>query len=141
MIEFLKLHKLGIIEDAHIDLGPGLTVITGETGAGKTMVLSALRLLLGGRADQGLAASKETSVQGGWELDPSSDFAQRMAEAGVSLPDGELLHGLGDEHPEGGARGQRLRHAELRAEGRIGRGCRDRERGEVDREDVLRQLE
>lgn len=91
MIEFLKLHKLGIIEDAHIDLGPGLTVITGETGAGKTMVLSALRLLLGGKADQGLAASKETSVQGGWEVDPSSDFAQRMADAGVSLPDGELL--------------------------------------------------
>ena len=47
------------------------------------MVLSALRLLFGGRADQGLAASKETSVQGGWgNAIRQSDFAQRMADAG-----------------------------------------------------------
>ena len=85
MIEFLKLHRLGIIDDAHIELGPGLTVITGETGAGKTMVLSALRLLLGGKSDQGLAASKETSVQGGWLIDPTGPVATQLAQAGVEL--------------------------------------------------------
>ena len=91
MIEFLKLHRLGIIDDAHIELGPGLTVITGETGAGKTMVLSALRLLLGGKSDQGLAASKETSVQGGWLIDPTGPVATQLAQAGVELLDGEFL--------------------------------------------------
>ena len=91
MIEFLKLHRLGIIDDAHIELGPGLTVITGETGAGKTMVPSALRLLLGGKSDQGLAASKETSVQGGWLIDPTGPVATQLAQAGVELLDGEFL--------------------------------------------------
>lgn len=91
MIEFLKLHKLGIIDDAYIELGPGLTVITGETGAGKTMVLSALHLLLGGKSDQGLAASKETSVQGGWLLAPTSDVARQLQDSGVDLTDGEFI--------------------------------------------------
>lgn len=91
MIEFLKLHRLGIIDDAHIELGAGLTVITGETGAGKTMVLSALNLLLGGKSDQGLAASKDTSVQGGWMLDPESVVAQQLADAGVAIGDGEFI--------------------------------------------------
>ena len=86
----LKLHRLGIIDDAHIELGPGLTVITGETGAGKTMVLSALRLLLGGKSDQGLAASKETSVQGGWLIDPTGPVATQLAQAGVEILDGEF---------------------------------------------------
>ena len=91
MIEFLKLHRLGIIDDAHIELGPGLTVITGETGAGKTMVLSALRLLLGGKSDQGLSASKDTSVQGGWVIDPNGAVAAQMGESGVVMSDGDLL--------------------------------------------------
>lgn len=91
MIEFLKLHQLGIIDDAHIELGSGLTVITGETGAGKTMVLSALNLLLGGKSDQGLAASKETLVQGGWVLDPKSEVARQLADAGVDMSDGDFL--------------------------------------------------
>ena len=91
MIEFLKLHKLGIIDDAHIELGHGLTVITGETGAGKTMVLSALHLLLGGKSDQGLAASKETSVQGGWHLTDGTAVIGQLEEAGVELIDGELI--------------------------------------------------
>lgn len=91
MIEFLKLHRLGIIDDAHIEFGPGLTVITGETGAGKTMVLSALRLLLGGKSDQGLSASNDTSVQGGWVIEPSGSVARQMIEAGVDVSEGELL--------------------------------------------------
>ena len=49
MIEFLRIRHLGIIDEAQIELRAGLTVITGETGAGKTMVLSALSLLLGGK--------------------------------------------------------------------------------------------
>ncbi len=51
MIEELRITDLGVIEHAQVPLSPGLTAITGETGAGKTMVLSGLALILGGRAD------------------------------------------------------------------------------------------
>ncbi|MGI9648119.1 MAG: AAA family ATPase [Acidimicrobiia bacterium] len=50
MIDELRVTNLGVIEDAVIEPGPGLVVVTGETGAGKTMLLGALRLLLGGAA-------------------------------------------------------------------------------------------
>src|SRR6185436_17482685 len=50
----MRLRGLGVIDDAVLELGPGLTVVTGETGAGKTMVVQGLALLLGGRADAGL---------------------------------------------------------------------------------------
>ena len=54
MLEYLRIRDLGVIADAGMELGPGLTVVTGETGAGKTMLLSALGLLLGERADSAL---------------------------------------------------------------------------------------
>lgn len=47
MLHHLRVANLGVLEDASIDPGPGFTVITGETGAGKTMLLGALRLLTG----------------------------------------------------------------------------------------------
>ena len=53
MLEELRITGLGVISDATLPLGPGLTVITGETGAGKTMVVTSLNLLFGGRADGG----------------------------------------------------------------------------------------
>jgi DNA repair protein RecN (Recombination protein N) len=51
MITELRIADLGVINDATINLHPGLTVVTGETGAGKTMIVTGLGLLLGGRAD------------------------------------------------------------------------------------------
>ena len=51
MLEELRISGLGVISDATLPLGPGFTVITGETGAGKTMVVAGLGLLFGGRAD------------------------------------------------------------------------------------------
>ena len=54
MLEEIRIGQLGVIESSRLELGPGLTVITGETGAGKTMVVTALGLLLGGRADSGM---------------------------------------------------------------------------------------
>jgi DNA repair protein RecN (Recombination protein N) len=52
MLSHLRARNLGILEDASIDPGPGFTVITGETGAGKTLLLGALRLLVGEKAKQ-----------------------------------------------------------------------------------------
>ncbi len=63
MLEELRITGLGVIESATLELGPGLTVITGETGAGKTMVVTALGLLLGGRADSGAVRSGSRSAR------------------------------------------------------------------------------
>jgi len=53
VIEELRIRSLGVIDESVLELGPGLSVITGETGAGKTMLVTALGLLLGGRSDAG----------------------------------------------------------------------------------------
>jgi DNA repair protein RecN (Recombination protein N) len=57
VIEELHIRGLGVIEDATLTLAPGLTVVSGETGAGKTMLVTALSLLLGARADAALVRS------------------------------------------------------------------------------------
>ncbi len=51
MLTELHIENLGVIERVELVLGPGLTAVTGETGAGKTMVVEAIELLVGGRAD------------------------------------------------------------------------------------------
>ena len=52
--QLLRIRNLAIIEETELELGPGLNVITGETGAGKSILIAALALVLGGRADAGL---------------------------------------------------------------------------------------
>ena len=51
MLLHLRVANLGVITDSSLQFGPGLTVITGETGTGKTLLLGGLRLILGERAD------------------------------------------------------------------------------------------
>jgi DNA repair protein RecN (Recombination protein N) len=90
----LRIENLGVIVDAQIELHPGLTVLTGETGAGKTMVLTALDLLLGGRADAALVrpGARGASVEGRVLPEPGSPAVARAAEAGAELDeDGSLL--------------------------------------------------
>ncbi|HWD24655.1 MAG TPA: DNA repair protein RecN [Acidimicrobiales bacterium] len=69
MITELRVRELGVIEDVNLVLGGGLTVITGETGAGKTLVVEALQLLLGARADPTVvrAGATECRVEGRFE--------------------------------------------------------------------------
>ncbi|OKL47576.1 DNA repair protein RecN [Boudabousia liubingyangii] len=70
MLSEITIQNVGVIDQAHLELGPGLTTITGETGAGKTMVLSGLGLLLGGRADASVVrlGAKEARVNGVFDL-------------------------------------------------------------------------
>lgn len=58
MISHLGIRGLGVIRAADVDLAPGLVVFTGETGAGKTMLVSALGLILGDRFDSGLLGAE-----------------------------------------------------------------------------------
>ncbi|MEY4390461.1 MAG: repair protein RecN [Actinomycetota bacterium] len=93
MIEEIYIRNLGVIADARLSFGPGLTVLTGETGAGKTMVLTALGLLLGERSDATSIRSGQssTSVEGRWALEPDSAVVQRALDAGAQIEHGELL--------------------------------------------------
>ena len=85
-----------MIEEAVLELGPGLTVLTGETGAGKTMVMTALGLLLGGRADAGLirGGADRALVEGRVRVAAGSPVAERAAEAGGELDEGVLILSL-----------------------------------------------
>ena len=71
MIEELRIRSLGVIDESVLELGPGLSVITGETGAGKTMLVTALGLLLGGRADAGAVrtGARAARVEGRFAAD------------------------------------------------------------------------
>ena len=92
-LEELRIRGLGVIEEAVLELGPGLTVLTGETGAGKTMVLTALGLLLGGRADPARVrtGAERAEVEGRLLVAPDTPAAARAADAGAELDDGALL--------------------------------------------------
>src|SRR5690625_3859100 len=65
----MRIQGLGVIDDATLELHPGLTVVTGETGAGKTMVVTGLHLLGGGRADTSRvrAGASKAVVEGRFE--------------------------------------------------------------------------
>ena len=93
MIESLDISNLGVIANAHVDFGPGLVVVTGETGAGKTMVLSSLQLLLGARADAALVRSgtERLSVDGIFSITP--DIGSRVEDAGGLVEGDELIVG------------------------------------------------
>jgi len=92
MITELRIADLGVISDAIISLHPGLTVVTGETGAGKTMIISGLGLLLGGRADPRSVrrGSERARVEGRFKID-NLELAQTVQEAGGQLDDDELI--------------------------------------------------
>ena len=94
MIEEIRIENLGVIGAAHVPLGAGLTAITGETGAGKTMVLSGLALLLGGRADPAVVrtGSRQATAEGRFVVDGASAVAERARDAGAELDeDGTLV--------------------------------------------------
>ncbi len=94
MLEELSIRGLGVIDEAVLPLGPGLTVVTGETGAGKTMVVTGLLLLFGGRADAARIRSgrEQASVDGRVQLPAGSPVADRVVDAGGELDaDGSLL--------------------------------------------------
>ncbi|HEX3827574.1 MAG TPA: DNA repair protein RecN [Sporichthyaceae bacterium] len=92
MFEEITIRGLGVIEEAVLELGPGLTVLTGETGAGKTMVMTGLGLLLGGRADAGLVRpGSRLVVEGRVRVPAVGPVADRVAEAGGELDDGVLI--------------------------------------------------
>ncbi|MCE1179625.1 MAG: DNA repair protein RecN [Micrococcales bacterium] len=93
MLQEISIRNLGVIDDAVLELHPGLNVVTGETGAGKTMVVSGLGLLLGSRADAGLVRTGAASavVEGMVDLPADHPALARAEEAGGDVSDGLIL--------------------------------------------------
>jgi DNA repair protein RecN (Recombination protein N) len=93
MLEEIRISSLGVIEDSVLELGPGLTVISGETGAGKTMIVTALGLLLGGRADSGAVRSgaRAARVEGIVDASRLPEFVRSVDEAGGEVEDERVV--------------------------------------------------
>ena len=93
VLEEMRIRSLGVIDDAVVELSPGFTAVTGETGAGKTMVVTSLGLLLGGRADPALVriGARNAVVEGRVSMPVGASAVVRAEEAGAELDGGALL--------------------------------------------------
>ncbi len=116
MIEVLRIENLALVESVELEFGGGLNVLTGETGAGKSIILSALALLTGSRAsaDALRQGADEGVVEALFRMDGHEDVARALVDRGLaaSLPDGE------SEPPELIVR--RTLHAGGRSRARVG---------------------
>jgi len=103
----LRVRDLAVIADVTLPLQPGFNVLTGETGAGKSMLVDALALLLGERASSDVVrpGSEKTVVEGAFELSPSASVRLRppLTDLGIETPDG-LLVIKREVYPEGRSR-------------------------------------
>ncbi len=100
MIEEIRISSLGVIDESVLELGEGLTVITGETGAGKTMLVTALGLLLGGRSDTGSVRTGARAARVEGVVRAHADLEAITDEHGGEVEDGLLL--LGRQVSSGG---------------------------------------
>lgn len=102
----MHIQGLGVIDDATLDLHPGLTVVTGETGAGKTMVVTGLHLLGGGRADSSRVRSgaARAVVEGRFEIVADSPAAKVATDAGAELDEGGDLIAVRSVNADGRSR-------------------------------------
>ena len=90
-LEEISIRSIGVIEHSTLEISPGLTVLTGETGAGKTMILTALNLILGGKSDSSLVRKgSERLVASGIFSVPNS-LEDSFEENGLQVEDGQLI--------------------------------------------------
>jgi DNA repair protein RecN (Recombination protein N) len=93
MLRELRIRNLAVIEAADVVFGPGLNVLTGETGAGKSIVVDAILLLRGARAQADLVRSEadSASVEAALDIEAGSPVRPVLDEAGIALEGGQLL--------------------------------------------------
>ena len=110
MLTLLRVSGFALIDEAELALGPGFTVITGETGAGKSILVGALGLLRGGRASTDLirAGADEARVEGIFDVAPDSEVGQALLAGGRDIGEGLIVRraiaraGRGRMHLGGG---------------------------------------
>ena len=93
MLTELRVRDVAVIADARLDLAAGLNVLTGETGAGKSLLVDALALLLGERASADLVrtGAARASVEGAFDVAASRSLAGVLAEHGIEADGGQLI--------------------------------------------------
>ena len=93
MLSLLKIQNLALVEDLAWELGAGLVGVTGETGAGKSIIVGALKLILGERADRGLirTGAETCAVEAVFDLKKTKVVDAILTEAGLDALDGESL--------------------------------------------------
>jgi DNA repair protein RecN (Recombination protein N) len=94
-LEEISIRNLGIIEESHLELGKGLNVLTGETGAGKTMILTALNLVLGGKSDSALVRHGSDRLTASATFSTSDGVPallnQALEEGDLSIEDEQII--------------------------------------------------
>lgn len=90
MLTQLAIHRIGVIDEAILEFGPGFTALTGETGAGKTMVVTGLGLLMGKRLDS-RRAGLSSMVEGRVQVGSSRTMVSTLDALGADTDDGEVL--------------------------------------------------
>ena len=93
MLSELRIRNFALIDRLSVRLGPGLNVLTGETGAGKSIIVGALSLLLGERASSDVVRAGEdrASIEGVFEVDGRADLAALLEERGIEPDEGVLV--------------------------------------------------
>ncbi len=93
MIASLRIRRLAVVENAEIEFGGGLNVLTGETGAGKSLVLGALALIAGARAssDQVREGAEQAEVEAVFRTEGLPELEAELAERGLEVEDHELI--------------------------------------------------
>ena len=93
MLTYLRIRNLAVIDDVALDLGPGLTVLTGETGAGKSIIIDGLALALGERAalDQLRSGARRATVEAIFSLSAGSELGAMLEEAGLEGEEGQVV--------------------------------------------------
>ncbi|MEO8799612.1 MAG: AAA family ATPase, partial [Polyangiaceae bacterium] len=111
MLVALTVRNVVLIEKLILELEPGFNVLTGETGAGKSMLVDALGLVLGGRASPELVRNneKEAEVEALFEVSPGSRVVERLEAAGVPFEPGEVVELVVRRTVQGGQAGGRSR--------------------------------
>ena len=90
-LEEITIRSIGVIDQAGLEISKGLTVLTGETGAGKTMILTALNLILGGKSDSALVRKGSERLLASCRFSIPSEQVSSFEDLGVAVEDGELI--------------------------------------------------
>lgn len=122
MLLEISISNLALIQEADIQTGPGFNVLTGETGAGKSILISALGLLVGERAASEQVGVNEGSnravVEGAFDLGDAPQVLDYLRESGFSVEDNQLLISREISSSEGGSRSAGSR-SRVRINGRL----------------------
>ncbi len=93
MLRELHVRDLALIREARLEFSPGLNVLTGETGAGKTVLVEALGLLLGGRGDSGMVrpGAEKLELEAAFDLHQNKELRRYLEEEGLGCEGGDLI--------------------------------------------------